>query len=77
MFVNSLKDFAVESPAAASLAGVLLVASLLYYFVQRPQRLNFPIVELGDDTGYDRALDEGFSKVSPHRAIRHRIGHGC
>lgn len=77
MFVNALKDFAVESPAAASLAGVLLVASLLYYFVQRPQRLNFPVVELGDDTGYDRALDEGFSKVSSHRAIRHRIGHGC
>ncbi|KFY21883.1 hypothetical protein V491_02923 [Pseudogymnoascus sp. VKM F-3775] len=62
MFVNALKDFAAESPATASLAGVLLVASLLYYFAQRPQRLNFPVVELGDDLGYDRALDEGFSK---------------
>jgi hypothetical protein len=77
MFVDTLKDFAVESPAAASLAGVLLVASLLYYFVQRPQRLNFPVVELGDDTGYDRALDEGFSKVSPHRAVKHRIRQKC
>ncbi|OBT60670.1 hypothetical protein VE03_09880 [Pseudogymnoascus sp. 23342-1-I1] len=62
MFINALQDFAAESPAAASLAGVLLLASLLYYFVQRPQRLNFPIVELGDDVGYDRALGEGFSK---------------
>jgi hypothetical protein len=77
MFVDILKDFAAESPAAASFAGVLLVVSLIYYFVQRPQRLNFPVVELGDDLGYDRALDEGFSKVSPHIAIRHRIGHGC
>ncbi|OBT50098.1 hypothetical protein VE04_09711 [Pseudogymnoascus sp. 24MN13] len=62
MFVDILKDFAAESPAAASFAGVLLVVSLIYYFVQRPQRLNFPVVELGDDSGYDRALDEGFSK---------------
>lgn len=76
MFVAVLQNFAAESPAAASLAGVLLVVSLAYYFVQRPQRLNFPVVELGDDLGYDRALDEGFSKVSPHRAIRYRIGHG-
>ena len=63
MFVDALKDFAVQSPAAASLAGVLLVATLVYCFVQRPQRLNFPVVELGGDIGYDRALDEGFSKV--------------
>lgn len=76
MFVAALQNFAAESPAAASLAGVLLVASLVYYFVQRPQRLNFPVVELGDDLGYDRALDEGFSKVSPHRIIRYKIGHG-
>ena len=72
MFVDALKDFAAQSPATASLAGVLLVASLLYYFVQRPQRLNFPVVELGDDLGYDRALDEGFSKVKP--TIRQRFG---
>ena len=77
MFVDALKDFAAESPAAASFACVLLVVSLIYYFVQRPQRLNFPVVELGDDLGYDRALDEGFSKVSLHRAIKRRIGHWC
>lgn len=77
MFVDTLKDFAAQSPAAASLAGVLLVVSLIYYFVQRPQRLNFPVVELGDDIGYDRALDEGFSKVSLYRAIRHKIEHRC
>ncbi|KFY44692.1 hypothetical protein V495_03311 [Pseudogymnoascus sp. VKM F-4514 (FW-929)] len=62
MFVDALKDFAAQSPAAASLAGVLLVATLVYCFIQRPQRLNFPVVELGGDIGYDRALDEGFSK---------------
>lgn len=76
MFVNALQEFAAQSPAAASLAGVLLVASLLYYFVQRPQRLNFPAVDLGDDLGYERALDEGFSKVSSHTTIKHRIWHG-
>lgn len=63
MFVDAIKDFVAQSPAAASLAGVLLVGTLVYWFIQRPQRLNFPIVELGGDIGYDRALDEGFSKV--------------
>ena len=64
MILDSLKDLAAQSPAVASFAGFLLVASLVWYVIQRPQRLNFPVVDFGGDVAYDRALDEGYAKVS-------------
>lgn len=65
MIADSVRDFAAQSPGVASFAGFLVVASLVWYFIQhRPQRLNLPVVSFDGDVGYDRALDEGFAKVN-------------
>ncbi|RDW87740.1 hypothetical protein BP5796_03434 [Coleophoma crateriformis] len=63
LYLESFQGFVAREPALASLAALLVVAAVVYHLLQRPAKLNLPVVELiPGDVSYERAVAQGVAK---------------
>ncbi len=63
MFMTSLKRFALESPLLLSAAAFLVVVSFVHFLLNRPKKLDLPIVGNPGEIDHREALIEGTAKV--------------
>jgi hypothetical protein len=67
MIFTDLKQFAVESPLLLSAAAFLVVASFIHFLLNRPKKLDFPVVGKPNETDHRKTLIEGTAKASDSR----------
>lgn len=63
MATTNLKRLALESPLLLSAAAFLVIVSFIHFLLNRPRKLDLPIVGSPGETDHREALIEGTAKV--------------